>query len=159
MKEDSPKSCCRLCAAICMMCAMAFVVVSQVSCGSAKDAYELSYTEARNYYFRNDATPPNNPLLTTQDDFDALFGCAAVMGKDGAPTRIDFDRQSAIAVVLPETDVSTIIKLGALVRHGDTLTLKYAVEQGQKMSYTIQPMAIAITERQPASSRVVLSRE
>ena len=40
-----------------------------------------------------------NVELTTQEDFNRYFGEAAYMGKDGEPTKIDFNEDFVIAKV------------------------------------------------------------
>jgi hypothetical protein len=53
------------------------------------------------------AAIPQNPVVTSQEAFDSLYHAAAVMGKDGAPTAIDFSKQFVIGVVLPLTNDHT----------------------------------------------------
>lgn len=143
----------------CSLCVAAACAIALSGCASQKQASGVAYTEAHNYFFRNDATPPSDPMITSQEQFDALFGCAATMGPDGMPTPIDFGRQFAIAVVLPATDVATDLRLGPLTRQGDTLVMAYAVKEGKKQTYTTQPVAIAIVDRQAKPAKVVLARE
>ena len=69
---------------------------------------ELKGVVAGNYFVRNDFAIHNHDeefVITTQSDFDACFSPAAIMGKDGEPTKIDFNTQIAFCVVLDETDI------------------------------------------------------
>lgn len=143
----------------CALCATLACAAVLSSCASAKHTATVGYTEARNYFFRGDATAPTDPMITTQEQFDALFGAAATMGPDGTPTPIDFSRQFAIAVVLPETDMATDLRLCQLTRQGDTLSLGYAVKQGKRQTYTMRPVAIAIVDRRDMPGSVKLVRE
>lgn len=65
----------------------------------------IPYVVMNNYFLKNNVVGISYPLITKQEEFSGLFGMAAVMGKDGAPTSVDFSKESVIAIVLPETNV------------------------------------------------------
>lgn len=155
-KSDSARGMLR---AFVVVGAMAAAVFMQMACGVAKGSSDVSYEEAHGYFFRNDAVMPASPLISTQEAFDSLFGAAATMGKNGMPTEIDFEKQSAVAVVLPETNVLTDISIAGIVRNGSGLGLKYSVRRGEKMSYTIRPVAIVVVEGKYKPSDVTLIEE
>ncbi len=118
---------------------------------------DVRYTLARNYYYVNDADDPQSPMVTTQRAFDRLFGMAAVMGKGGEPTHIDFSRQFVIGIVLPLTNDNTEVVPTRLVAHGDTLTMHYRLKTTERnMSWTMRPMAIVVVDRrhQPKTCRL-----
>ena len=73
---------------------------------------------------------------------------AAVMGKDGMPTSIDFTKQYVIAVTLPETDTETDINLVSLKKDTNSdIILTYKVMTGEKRSYTIVPVRLLIVDK------------
>ena len=126
---------------IMLLCAVCLLI----GCTSSQKAVE--YQVAKNYFFVNNS--PDSLLLkiTTELEFGKYFGMAAVMGKDGQPTEIDFKKQFLIAKVLPETDIQTQINPVSLTEEGDTLRLKYNIQHGKKQSYTMQPFFLLIVDR------------
>ncbi len=119
------------------------------------DEQTVSFTEARNYFFRNDAPMPASLKITTKEEFDRYFGMATTMGDDGQPTPIDFSRRFVIAKVLPATNVRSEITDVSLNETGaDELRLRYRVSQGQEMSYTTQPFIILIVDAKYADHRI-----
>ncbi len=113
---------------------------------SAKEKV-VNYTEVKHYFHIKDTTLPYNKLITSQADFDKYFSPAAVMGKDGEPTKIDFRKKIVVAIALSETDRATEIKDLKVVDTGkgeysekNELHLKYTVNYGSRRSYVIEPM-------------------
>ena len=47
---------------------------------------------------KNDQVIPEYPKITTEEEFNKLFGMATIMGKDGKPTAIDFTKQFVLGV-------------------------------------------------------------
>jgi len=119
---------------------------------------DISFTEVRNYFFRNDASIPKSPLISTQKQFDSMFGAAAYMGKDGEPTKLDFDKQQVIAVVLPVTDYATTLEAKSLVVEGNNLVFNYVKKVGEKQSYSIQPVLIIAVSKKDVAGRNVFLR-
>ena len=124
--------------------------------GSCSPSGNVPYDTVRNYFFRNDATVPASPKISSQEQFDSLFGAAAFMGKDGQPTSIDFDRQFVIAVVLPETDIETTLEPLSLTRSGGELTFTYVKKEGGKVSYTMRPLLLVAVDKAHETETVVL---
>ncbi len=140
------------------MLAVAFVACLS-SCATQRNDGNIPYEVAHNYFFHNDATIPSNPLCTTLEEFGKLYGVAAVMGKGGMPTRIDFSRQFVIGIVLPETNNETTIIPGKLTRNGDTMTMEYSVKIGEKgLSYTTQPMMLLVVDKKYEADKCVLRK-
>lgn len=113
---------------------------------SAKEKI-VNYTEVRNYFHINGTTLPFNQLITTQADLDKYFSPAAVMGKNGEPTKVDFRKQIVMAILLAETDRTAEIKDLKIVDTGKSeysgkneLHLKYTVNYGPRQSYVVEPM-------------------
>jgi len=135
-----------------------------VACSTQKNytgkISDVKYKVARNYFFNNDAIVPSNPMVTSQKDFDKLYGAAAVMGKDGAPTAIDFSKQVAIGIVLPLTNNHTEVVPTRLTSDGEVLTLHYKEQIGEKnMSWTMRPMAIVIVDKKYKGKTCVLEKD
>ena len=124
--------------------------------GSCSPSGNVPYDTVRNYFFRNDATVPASPKISSQEQFDSLFGAAAFMGKDGQPTSIDFGRQFVIAVVLPETDIETTLEPLSLTRSGGELTFTYVKKEGGKVSYTMRPVLLVAVDKAYETETVVL---
>lgn len=103
----------------------------------------IPYVVMNNYFLKNNVVGISYPLITKQEEFSGLFGMAAVMGKDGVPTSIDFSKESVIAIVLPETNVSTeIIPLRLEKGAAQGLRMYYTVKRGEEMMSTMRPILL-----------------
>lgn len=146
-----------------------FIVKYKVySAGPLKDA-EISkkqmrlggfeYRDLKNYFVKNNAKLPiSKNKITTQKQFDAIFGEGAHMG-DGIPTKIDFNKEFVVPIILKETNLETeiIVKGVAMGSMGD-IVVNYVVKRGKKMSFTIKPFhAIIMDKANPG--KVVLKEE
>lgn len=97
---------------------------------------QVSYTVA-NRYFVNNTVPDGAfvvPKITTQEAFDQLFGMAPVMGENGMPTPIDFEKQYVIAVVDAVINKSVNLSAKSLTEKNGVLTLTYEKIEGQEVS-------------------------
>ncbi len=135
---------------------LATAMVLAFSCSSSEN---VPYEVVKNYFFRNDANIPVSPMVTTQEQFDGLFGAAAFMGKNGQPTHVDFGRQFVIAVVLPESDVETLLQPISLTRSGGTLTFTYGKEENDKVPYNIRPVLLVAADKAYGTEKVILNCE
>ena len=117
---------------------------------------EVAFEVAKNYFFKNDQVIPEYPKITTEDEFNKLFGMATTMGKDGKPTAIDFTKQFVLAIVMPETDFATEINPMKVEEKGDSILYTYEVKIGEKQSFSIQPVSIIILDKKYENKRVVL---
>ena len=108
---------------------------------------------AKNYFFKNDQVIPEYPKITTEEEFNKLFGMATTMGENGKPTAIDFTKQFVLAIVLPETDFATEINPVKVEEKGDSLLYTYEVKTGEKQSFSIQPTttSLSISKVSPSS--------
>lgn len=108
-----------------------------------KEGYPINYTELANYYVLNnvDVSKPQRLVINSQQTFEAYFGEAAVMGRNGQPTMVNFKTQYVLAVVLPETDRQTEVIPGEVVQNGNTVVMNYRVNKGAKTSYRMVPFA------------------
>ena len=118
---------------------------------------EVAFEVGRNYFFKNgSAVLPINPKITTEAEFNKLFGMATTMGPEGKPTPIDFTGQFVLAIVLPVTDVEAEIHPLKVEARGDSLLYFYEVKTGEKQSFSIQPVSIIILDKQYENKEVVL---
>lgn len=108
----------------------------------------VPYRTAARYFVRNDVDSVPT-VISSEDELERFFGTAAVMGNGGLPTAIDFSKEFVIAVALKATDYATEIVPGSLVRNGnDGLEFNCTVNVGEKQTYTIRPVSMAIVGRE-----------
>ena len=125
-----------------------FLLLIPILFVACKSHNEIPFYEAKNYFVRNDIQNSVPVKLENEKDFKEYFGMAAVMGKDGMPTSIDFTKQYVIAVTLPETDTETDINLISLKKDiNSDIILTYKVITGEKRSYTIVPVRLLIVDK------------
>lgn len=125
------------------------------SCAVNLNGVRANYTRMNNYYVSNQLSNGTHKIVIhNQEDFDRVFGAAAVMGRNGAPTRIDFNHQFVIALILPETNRLTEIETVALRRQGDRLYFSYLLNEGHATSYTMRPFTAVVVDRNEPSDVV-----
>lgn len=112
---------------------------------SAVAANGIPYVEANGYFVKNDAPTIPKGKITTQEEFYRFFGEAATM--TSRPTQIDFQRQFVIAVSQKPTDRSTTYSPVALTKEDGKLVFAYHVSQGDRQSYTIQPLLLIVVDK------------
>ena len=130
---------------------LALAAISFAACGQKK---EIPFEVAHNYFVRNDAPEPVPAKITTQEEFEACFGMAAFMGKDGQVTPIDFSKQFVLTVILPVTETETEILPQRVEVKGDTLFYTYEVQTGEPLTYSIRPMSVIILDNRYADKEV-----
>lgn len=109
---------------------------------------DIPFTLAERYFFKNNVKPLESPVITTDEEFEAFFGTAPVMGENGMPTVIDFAKQYVIAVVKPATDFSTSLEPVSLKRNEQgNIVFTYQVKKGEKQSYTIVPCLLILVDK------------
>lgn len=87
-----------------------------------------------NRYFVNNTVEKgtfSHPKITTREEFDNLFGMAAVMGENGLPTPIDFSRQYVIALINESTEDPVEYTIKSLKKNDGTITLEYTKKGGE----------------------------
>lgn len=90
---------------------------------------------------------PMRPI-TTQDDFDSLFGMATVMGENGKPTAIDFSNEYVLAVSIPATNRNTSLEFESLKQDNvGNMVFAYRRVDGEEMSYTIRPLLMIVVDK------------
>ncbi len=135
-----------------LVAAMAIILSS---CAVNFNGVTANYTPMNNYYVNNNfANGTHRLVIHNQQEFNSVFGTAAVMGHNGHPTAINFSRQFVAAVILPETDRQTDIETVMIKRDGDRLYYSYIVREGHRTSYTIRPFVAAVVDRNEPSDVV-----
>ncbi len=118
---------------------------------------DIPYIVAERYFLKNNVSDISEPKITTQKEFDELFGAAAVMGKNGMPTKIDFAKEFVIAVSNPTTDYSTELIPVSLRRNNDgEIVFTYKFIKGEKQSYFITPCLLIIVKND-ITGKVILN--
>lgn len=112
---------------------------------------DIPYVVAQNYFVKNTVKQGEvfNNKIETKEKFDASFGAAARMGKDGKPTEIDFAKQYVIAVINDETDIATELKPVSLKKESknNAVVFTFQTIKGEKQSFTTRPCLILIVDK------------
>jgi heat shock protein HslJ len=88
-----------------------------------------------------------NAKITTQNEFDELFGAAAFMGKNGMPTSINFKQQYVIAITEKETYFNTTISPISLKKIANKILFEYRIIKGKQQSFTIRPLTMILVSK------------
>ena len=111
--------------------------------------FRVSFELAKGYFLRKDADGEDFlTRITSQEQLDRFFGMATVMGENGKPTVIDFDKNFVIPVIYPETDQETSLVVERLWHTGAAeLTLSVGAIRGEEhRSFTIRPIMLLIVD-------------
>lgn len=119
-----------------------------VNAGADSSVKDVPFEAAGHYFLKNDVAQMPPAAVYSAEEFERYFGMAAVMGKNGQPTEIDFGRQYVICIALPATDISTVINAVSLVDNGKgEIVLKYEVRRGAEQTYTTQPLLLLVVDK------------
>lgn len=133
-----------------------FVAVATLVMMGCSSTHDIAFQTVNNYFYRNDATQ-RPQKIESQEQFDSLFGAAAFMGKDGQPTKVDFNREFVIAIVRDTTSYEDLLTPVSLKLSGDSLVFTYQEQLGkERRSYQIQPVLLVKTAKKYASKTLVL---
>jgi len=120
------------------------------SCATTKGNNEgksVKYIVANHYFVNNTVNRPIQEKVTDQATFDKLFGMAAVMGKNGLPTPIDFNKQFVIAVSEGVVNNLTEYEPVSLKADGNQLVFTYKVEKGKHIDYSMCPLLMIVVDK------------
>lgn len=132
---------------------VAAATMMMMGCSSTQD---IAFQTVNNYFYRNDATQ-RPQKIESQEQFDSLFGAAAFMGKDGQPTKVDFNREFVIAIVRDTTSYEDLLTPVSLKLVGDSLVFTYQEQLGkERRSFQIQPILLVKTAKKYAAKTLVL---
>lgn len=127
-----------------------------------KTVNTIETTIAKNYFFKNDVSTPENKeefIIKTQEEFDRYFSPAAFMGKDGEVTKIDFNKQVALCVVLGETPIDKRLGFVDVKPNEDNgITYTYSLTIGKKIDYNIRPCLIVLIDKKLSEKGVEFHR-
>ncbi len=114
------------------------------------DANAIPFVNANNYFVKNTFKDGDlkSPKITTQEEFDKVFGAATVMGDNGKPTQIDFANQYVVTYIHKETDLTTTLSVESFVKNEKgELVFNYKVTEGEKQSFTTKPVLIIVVDK------------
>ena len=126
-----------------------------LSCGTA---VEVPFTRMSNYFALASAPEPSG-IISSQQDLEKYFGLAPVMGRDGTPTAIDFEKEIALPVVLPETDCPTEITPISLENRNGELVLTVSVKTEESTTWRMRPFLLVKTDKGDYSSLKVVRKD
>lgn len=133
---------------------MAFVLME-----ACKQGGEVPYTEMQHYFFKNGAEIPKEAKISDKAAFESLFGAAAVMGKNGLPTTVDFANEFVIAVVTPVTDHTTELQASSLREENGTLVFTYSKTVGGQQTWSMQPVLLIKVDKKYETPTVKLVQD
>jgi hypothetical protein len=112
----------------------------------------LKYTEANNYFVKNSYPKKevHSVKINSDADLNKIFGAATTMGKDGTPTKIDFVKHYAIAVIGKTNDEGNKMEISGLMKLKNEISLNvfiHPIKKGKKQSYTSRPFKILIIDK------------
>ena len=123
------------------------ILASLMAIASCKGSSEVPFTELDHYFFKNGQDIPDNTKIDTEEEFSSLFGFASVMGENGQPTPVDWDKEFVIAVVNPVTDFATELTPVSLSLEDGELVFTYSETVGEKQSWSMQPVLLVKVDR------------
>lgn len=133
--------------------ALALVALMSASCSITKEveqgAQQVAFTELQNYFVNNThrVTKTERVVIKNEEQFNEIFGQAATMSPDGAPTPVNFKTQYVLAVILPETSRLTQAYPVSVLQNGNAIIFNYKVDKGQNQSYTMVPFTAVVLDR------------
>lgn len=108
----------------------------------------IEYQIINNYFVKSTVKKGQKRKIENQKEFDTLFGAAAIMGKDGKPTAIDFKKQNVIAIIGNTTNYNTSYEItGVAMGAMGTIVVSYKTNKGIKMTYSIRPFTAIIIDK------------
>ncbi len=121
-----------------LLAVLATAMFGLSSCSTSEKT--ISYKEALRYFVKNDVKEYSPRIITSEAEFTRYFGMGAVMGEGGMPTPVNFDKENVIAIILPETNRDTDIKIERIKKQGEKMVVNYkVVTSGSPRSYSIVP--------------------
>lgn len=130
------------------------------SCSSQKSK-EISFREAQNYFVKNTFKTDQivSKKITTQSELNDFFGSATVMGSNGKPTVIDFEKEFVVVVICPETYFSSQFTSIKLVEAKENkVNIEYKITTKEKQTYSVVPFSLMIVGKEYLESQFVLKQ-
>jgi heat shock protein HslJ len=137
-----------------ILTAILLILISFISTAQTKhkkilNEINIPFQIINGYFVKNTFTDDHFPQakISTQKEFDEIFGAAAFMGKNGMPTSINFKQQYVIAITEKETDLNTTITPISLKKIANKILFEYRIITGKQQSYTIKPLTMILVNK------------
>lgn len=133
------------------------LTILNISIGFGQKNQPIPFTIARNYFVKNTFKKGDflGNKICSKAVFDKVFGMATIMGKDGQPTKIDFQKQFVIVVINDVSDIETELipkKLELLGKH--RLNFTYETKTGNKGTAMMQAFTLLIVDKKYSKYKV-----
>ena len=108
--------------------------------------------EAKNYFLKNDYPEKELHALIINDEteLNKYFGAATKMGKEGIPTKIDFTKNYAVAVIGKTNEYGNTLWVMGIRFENKELeisTTETPIDNDKKQSYSSRPTKILLIEK------------
>lgn len=112
---------------------IAIICLGFSTMADAQKTKKIPYKVANRYFVNNSVKDGLQafPKITSEEEFNKLFGMAAVMGKNGTPTNIDFSKQYVIAIIDEITNKSVKLTAESLTQNKENITFTYEKQEGK----------------------------
>lgn len=130
-------------------------LLAMIGFSSFAQTHQVTLTALDNYFFKRSAQPVTSVLVKVINHdkyFNDNFGIAKTATNQ--VIKPDFSKQRVLAVIMPATSSKTTVSISKAEKTGSTLNLYFTVQSGEKMSYTIQPVALSVIDRDKSVKRV-----
>ncbi|PWW17657.1 hypothetical protein [Chryseobacterium sp. AG844] len=119
------------------------------SCTVNVSQKDIPYTSAKKYFVKNTSHQKDltEKIITSQEEFDQIFGAATTMGMSGKPTPIDFSKENVLALIYPKTNLEVEFIPVSLQEKGQDIVYSYKVIKGGQRSFMTIPNTIIIIQK------------
>ncbi|MDQ1856073.1 hypothetical protein [Chryseobacterium sp. WLY505] len=126
------------------------------SCAVNNPQKDIPYIPTRKYFVKNtfDNKDFTERIITSQDEFDQLFGTATTMGANGKPTPIDFSKENVLALIYPRTNLEVKITPVSLQENEQNIVYSYKVLEGTPHGFMTIPNTLIIIPK--ANSKKII---
>ncbi|PHO01769.1 hypothetical protein CSC82_21900, partial [Rhodobacteraceae bacterium 4F10] len=84
------------------------------------EAVTVTYKVASRYFIKNNIEELPSKI-DSREEFEKYFGMATVMGENGKPTSIDFEKEYVIAVTVDASNKTTELQPVSLTKEGEEI--------------------------------------
>jgi hypothetical protein len=109
----------------------------------------VPFTTVSNYFVKNDFKEAElqGVLLTSQAEFDKIFGFATTMGGNGKPTEINFTKQNVIICICATSEMENKLTVNAIKKVGAKLVVIYSLEEGKKQTFSSRNFVAMLVDK------------
>lgn len=140
----------------------AIVALFSFTAAFSQKKAEVSFKTANRYFVKNNVKSDKIQTLKIADqaNFHGIFGMATVMGKNGRPTPIDFNKEFVLAVIGNETNMDTKLTPISLKKDHSKLIFEYEIKTvGGQRSFTIVPCLLILVDNKYKDKEVVFKED